>query len=94
MRNQVRRMTRKAQKHHKMEIAKDVIQNLKRKFWIYANKKTKTKQGIPNLSKSGNPKCTDLTENDLEKAEVLAEYFSSVYTQEPDGNWELPPVIN
>lgn len=33
---------------------------------------------------------TGVTTNDKEKADVLAEFFSSVYTREPDGNWDLP----
>ena len=45
--------------------------------------------GIPHISKTGNEKGEDLT-SDKEKAEVLAEYFSSVYTKEPDTIWELP----
>ena len=54
------------------------------------NKRTKTIQGVPNLSKSGDPQGNDMTENDEEKAEVLANFFSSVFTIEKDGNWSLP----
>ena len=42
----------------------------------------KSRMGIPILVK--NKDDTDVS--DLEKAEVLADYFSLVFTREPDGN--------
>ena len=54
------------------------------------NLKASAKQGIPNLSKSGDLKGEDLTTTDLEKAELLAEYFNTVFTEEPEGHWDLP----
>ena len=41
----------------------------------------KTRTGIPNLIKSDLK--DDLTNSDSEKAELLADYFSSVFTIEP-----------
>ena len=32
----------------------------------------------------------DLTKDNSEKAEVLAGFFSSVFTKEPKGHWDLP----
>ena len=49
---------------------------------------------MPNLSKSSDEKGTDLTHSDQEKAEVLSDYFKSVFTKEPEGNWELLETIN
>jgi hypothetical protein len=60
-------------------------------FWAYANRKTRSKEGVPNLSRSGDPKNKDLTQTAREKAEVLSEYFSSVFTEEKPGHWNLPP---
>ena len=56
----------------------------------YVNSKTKMKVGVPNLLKSSDNDGTNLTENDKEKAEVLADFFSSVFTREKDGDWVLP----
>ena len=70
-----------------MEVAQDAKTNPK-KFWNFVNNKTKTKPGIPNLQKSDNK--DDMTSNDKEKAEVLLDYFSSVFTQEPVG--EVPTM--
>jgi hypothetical protein len=92
IRNQVRRITRKAQKEFEKTLAKQVKTNPK-KFWNYAGSKSKVKVGVPNLSKSGDEKGKDLTENDMEKAEVLSEFFTSVFTREPDGSWDLPEPI-
>ncbi len=47
-RNQVRRLTRKAQKIYEKEIAKDAKCNPK-KFWNYVSSKSKYKPGIPDL---------------------------------------------
>ncbi len=62
-----------------------------KKFWAYVKSQTKTRPTIPDLemvSTSGTRK----TRNDTEKANVLAEYFTSVFTQEPDG--EIPRLPN
>ena len=83
-RNQVRNLTKKARKEQEKGVAKDAKTNPK-KFWKFVNGKTKTRPGIPNLQKNNNDD-DDLTSNDHEKAEVLLNFFSSVFTQEPDGD--------
>ena len=89
-RNQVRSLTRKNMKKLEKNIAKEAKKNPK-KFWAYANQKTKNKESIPQLSKTGNIRDGELTENNLEKAQVLASLFDSVFIEEPPGHWELPP---
>ena len=65
------------------EIAKDVKNNLKM-FWKYNNYKRKTKSGISELKyKLGNEIIT--TKKNKDKADLLAEFFSSVFTIEPKG---------
>ena len=83
--NQVRRLTRKAQKFMEKQIAKQIKSNPK-KFWGYAQSKIKTRSGVPDLEVPGQ----GLTRNDKEKAEILSEYFNSVFTKESDG--ELPEI--
>ena len=76
--NQVRRLTRKAKKQYEANIVAGTKENPKR-FWQYVRKKTKSRITIPDLiSEDG----TTTTENDKEKANVLADYFSSVFSQE------------
>lgn len=68
-------------------IATQVKSNPK-KFWKYAQSKTKTKVSIPNLYT--NERKDSATSSDKEKAEVLADFFSSVFTVEVDS--DLPSV--
>ena len=42
-----------------------------------------TNEGMGNLMKDPTDKNSELAEMDREKAEVLADYFSSVFTKEP-----------
>jgi hypothetical protein len=65
-----------------------------KKFWNYASSKSKTRSGVPNLSKSGNKKGDDLTNTDREKAEVLSDFFTSIFTREPEGKWDLPETVH
>ena len=58
-----------------------------KKFWKYANSKRKTKSGISEL-KTNTENGVKIIEIDRDKAEVLAEFFSSVFTKEPEG--EIP----
>jgi hypothetical protein len=53
-------------------------------FWKYVSSKRKVQERIPNLVNANGAK----TSTDLQKSEVLAEAFSSVFTVEPSG--ELP----
>ncbi len=52
-------------------------------FFKYANSKLKTRSNIPNLDKSDGTKTT----NDLEKAEELNKFFSSMLTKENMNNF-------
>ena len=83
LRSQVCQLTRKARVNQEKTIADDAKTNPP-KFWKFAKSQTKTKDGVSNL-KDKNDKTT---ENEQEKAEVLLEQFSSVFTHEPDG--EVP----
>ena len=85
LRNQVRNLTRKAQRVFEKQIAKDAKKNPKA-FWSYVKAKSKTRDGVSDLEKDDGT----LTENDQEKAEALSKCFSSVFTQE---NMENMPEI-
>ena len=80
-RNQVKWGVRKAKKAKEKQIAQDIKKNPKI-FFRYVNSKIKPKEGISNLTKEDGK----LTENDIEKTEVLNNFFQSVYTTEDKNN--------
>eukprot|EP00794_Sanderia_malayensis_P004409 gene4410-4998_t len=87
-RNKVKALTRKAQKEHELSVAKDAKTNPKR-FWQYVKSKTKIKSKIADLVIDDNGDEETLTKTDTEKAEVLSDYFKTVFTNEQSE----PPVI-
>ena len=84
-RNQARWATRKAVKDHEKLIAQNVKKNPKL-FWKYVKSKAKTKEHIPNLKSEQ----TKIASSDQEKAEILNDFFSSVFTEEDTQNVPTP----
>ena len=88
VRNQVRQLSRKALKLKEKDIAMSAKENPK-KFWSYVKSKSKTKTSIADLCT--NESKTTLTDSDEAKANVLGNFFSSVFTIEPE---DLLPELN
>ena len=88
-RNQARWETRKAVKNYEKEIAANMKNNPKL-FWKYVNSKLKTRQPLSDLTKPDGK----LTTTDEEKAEVLNNFFSSVFTKEDTQNIPEPEMKN
>ena len=86
LRNKVRRATRYYQKCKEKEVGDNAKTNPK-KFWKYINRRTKTTTGTADLEGPGNKLIND----DKEKAEILANFFSSVLTKE---NMDNVPTIS
>ena len=84
-RNKVRKITRKLQNAKENNIVSEVKNNPK-KFWRYIKSMQKTSTGIADLVISEEENQEKLTQNDNEKAEVLSNFFTSVFTQEPNDN--------
>ncbi|KAK3102286.1 hypothetical protein FSP39_010211 [Pinctada imbricata] len=83
-RNKVISTIAKERKKREHDIAKSAKTNCKN-FWSYINSKRKTKSGNAELhTKKDNVKFIATT--DEEKAEVLGEFFSSIFTVETDDN--------
>ena len=77
IRNQVNDDARNAKRSYERRIAKKAKRESKH-FWKYVKRKVKSQSGVTNLQKTD----STLTKSDQEKAEVLNEYFSSVFTRE------------
>ena len=70
-------------------IAKESKSNPKR-FWKYTQSKLKTRANVPDLQVPGTETSPKFTTPDTEKAEVLLQYFSSVFTvEQPNENMPL-----
>ena len=85
-RSQVRRLTRKSAKQQEKGIAEKAKSNNK-VFWKFINSKTKMRSAIPELYITCKPDKKKMTNDNREKANILANYFSSVYTKEPEWTW-------
>ena len=84
--NQVRWLSRTAKCNKEKSIAKEAKTNPKL-FFQYVNSKLKPKEKVSSLLKEDG----SLTNNDLEKAELLNSFFGSVFTKEDVNN---VPVFN
>ena len=59
-------------------------------IWNYINGKSKTKSAIGDLHTDYNNETSAKTESNIEKVEILSEFFSSVFVTEPDG--DIPQI--
>ena len=84
-RNKAVKFIRKARKTHENKLAQDAKNNPKR-IWNYINLKSKVKQGIGELHVDNQDPKSRKTNDDTEKANILAEFFSTVFTIEGDGD--------
>ena len=82
----MRKLTRSAKKSYERDVVSQIKVNSKA-FWHYAQSKMKSRVRIPNLdTPSGG-----IAEGYAEKSEVLADFFSSVFTLEPNGDLTQEP---
>lgn len=81
---------RKERRDMEKSIAVDIKLRPKR-FWKYVISKRKVRTGISDL-KGLNGDGQQMAERDIDKAEVLAKFFCSVFTQESRG--DLPEFEN
>lgn len=96
VRNDLRSLTRKLRRKYEQELVRKLKQNPKC-FWQYVNTRLKTRSGVEDLEK---PDGT-LASSNLEKANVLANFFASVFTDEDqsevpglDVEWQGPVLDN
>ncbi len=84
IRNQVKREMRKMSKKFERKLAQESKQNPKA-VWRYINSKTKTRHGVGELHINPIDDKSQTTDCDKMKAQILADFFSSVFTKEPEG---------
>ena len=70
------------QMNQEKQVASSSRRNPK-KFWQFVNRKTKMKQEVADFE---DPQSGEIVTSDVEKANILADYFTSVFTKEPPGN--------
>ena len=83
IRNKIPKCVRHARRKYEKGIARDVNSNPKA-FWKYVHSKSHVKSGIGNLKDN----CGNNVTDDRSKADILNNFFSSVFTKETG---ELPP---
>ncbi|VDI32122.1 Hypothetical predicted protein [Mytilus galloprovincialis] len=72
---------------HEKKLSTNAKKNPKA-IWKYIKSKSKTRSGIGELLTDQNDETSRKTDDDKEKAEILATFFNSVFTKEPEG--EVP----
>ena len=89
LRNQVKSLSTKAKKIVEKKIAYNAKSNPKG-FWAYTQSKLKTRSSMPDLIRPGTEDKPVYAKTTEDKAEVLVDYFSSMFTIETDLN-NMPP---
>ena len=91
--NQLRHLTRKSVRDLEQSISENTKNNPK-KFWKYVNQKRKFKSPVASLYRTKDKDKGDLVDSDFDKAETLANQFTSLFTKESDSEWDLPEHTN
>jgi ribonuclease P/MRP protein subunit RPP40 len=93
VRNQVRKLTRKARRNFEKGISSKSKSDPKL-IWRYINSRSKTKSGIGDLCKDPKDAKSEKTKDDEEKANILSAFFNSVYTVEPEEDIPTLDIIS
>jgi len=86
-RNKLRSLTRELCRTFELRMVKDIKENPKA-FWRYVSTRLHTREKVGSLVKEGG----QVAETDGEKAEVLNDFFASVFTEEDLSN--IPTINN
>ena len=92
VRNQVKNMVNKLKKKYEKGLSQKAKENPKA-ICSYIKSKSKTREGIGDLHVDPEDIKSIKTEDNKEKANILSEYFSSVFTKEPEGDVPVPNDI-
>jgi hypothetical protein len=93
IRNQVRQNSRNHERIKQKVISAECKDNPK-KFWLYVKSKSKTRNLMGDIKISDPAGKQRVIVDSEEKANVFADYFSSVFSREPDYNQEILEKAN
>jgi hypothetical protein len=91
-RNKVQKLVKRARKDFERNLANQSKENPK-VVWKYINAKAKTRAEIEELHVSPTDRDSATTKNDNEIAQILADYFKSVYCSENTSNIPTTPRL-
>ena len=86
MRNKVKNMIKYTRKQKEKQISGNIKNNPKA-FWKYTKSKTKSSSAISSLHLNPSDTNSITVDNSKVKANILNEYFASVFTKEPNGDF-------
>ena len=87
-RNDLRGLTRKLRKEHEQKLAAAIKGNPKA-FWRYASSRLRTRSRVEDLKDVGGR----VASSNQEKADMLSDFFCSMFTAEEEGDLPTPPHI-
>ena len=86
-------LTNNLKKKDEKDLAKSAKKNPKAIWkWKYIKSKSKRRSGIGELLTDQKDPNSRKTDDDKEKAEILAEFFQSVFTKEPNDTAPTLPL--
>ena len=85
VRNKVTKLTRNRQRQFEKKLAKEAKSNPKA-VWKYIHSKSKVKEDIADLYIDPSNSTSPTTSDSKQKADILANFYSSVFTVEPAGD--------
>ena len=85
-------MVNKLKKQYEKDLSQKAKDNPKA-IWKYTKSNSKTREDIADLHLDPNDPKSEKTD-DKTKAEILAKYYSSVFTEEPEGDIPNQKPIN
>ena len=90
VRNKVKSAVNKLKRNYERNLAKKAKKNPKEVF-RYINSKAKSKVGLQELHVDPNDDKSEVTDDNRKMADIMAKYYVTVFTSEPDG--EIPKLI-